>query len=246
MRGIHGHGFVGVAHTGEQEFRKTCRENMLRRVEWLKIFVTAGTPPIENDFIPSFISLEEIETVTGEAKRMGIHTSAHCIGGEGLVNCVKGGIDVIDHAYCATDRDLELIAKNNRFICLTPSVFMDSERNKANTQALMANIEKSRDRVIKVMEKIVTSGVKYAIGSDALHAHMPLEAKYAVELGATAHTALMGVTIKAARLCAADAQLGSLTAGKYADIIAVLGNPLKKIEDLARVAFIMKDGKRYM
>lgn len=246
MRGIHGHGFVGVAHTGEQEFRKTCRENMLRRVDWLKVFVTGGTPPVGSDFIPSFISLEEIQTVTGEAKRMGIRTSAHCIGGEGLVNCVKGGIDVIDHAYCATDADLELIAKNDRTICLTPSVFMDLERNKANTPALTANIEKGRDKVIKVMQKIVTCGVKYAIGTDALHAHMPLEAKYAVELGASNYAALLGVTINSAKLCSVENKCGSIVVGKRADMIAVEGNPLEKIENLANVRFIMKNGIRYL
>lgn len=245
MRSIHGHGFVGVPHTGVQEFRKTSRENMLRRVEWLKVFVTAGAPPIGGEYIPSFISLEEIQTVTGEAKRMGLRTSAHCIGGQGLIDCVHGGIDVIDHAYCATEQDLELIAENNRWVCLTPSVFMDLERNTKNPPAVMRSTELGRDRVIKTMKKIVSSGVKYAIGSDALHGHMPLEAQYAVELGASAYDAISGITVRAAQLCGIDHKTGSLSADKAADIIAVNGNPLEDIKCLDHVSFIMKDGNIY-
>jgi imidazolonepropionase-like amidohydrolase len=244
MRGVHGHGFVGVPHTGPQEFRAACRENMLRRVDWLKIFVTAGAPSAQGNHLPSFISPEEIQTVTGEAKRYGIRTSAHCIGGEGLVNCVQAGVDVIDHAYCATDRDLELLQKHGRSICLTPSVFMDKERNAKNPQEVAKNIDLGRERVIEVMRKIVRSGVFYAIGSDALHGSLALEAAYAVELGATVRSALLGVTVKAAALCGVEDR-GSLAPGKLADIIAVQGNPLEKIEDLKKVVFVMKGGERH-
>ena len=245
MRSVHGHGFIGVPHTGVQEFLKTCRNNMLRKVEWLKVFVTAGAPPINSDYIPSFLSLEEIECVTSEAKRMGIRTSAHCIGGEGLIHCIKAGIDVIDHAYCATDSDLELIKEHDRWVCLTPSVFMDLERNTKNTKSVQINTEKGRDRVIKTMQKIVTSGVKYAIGSDALHASMGIEAGYAVELGASNYDALAGVTTNAAKLCGVDTKCGSLDVGKYADLIAVEGNPLDHIDSLNHVRFVMKSGVRY-
>lgn len=243
MRSIHGHGFVGVPHTGKQEFRETSRNNMLHKVQWLKVFVTAGAPPVSGDYIPSFISLGEIKTVTGEAKRMGISTSAHCIGGEGLINCVKGGIDVIDHAYCATDEDLELIKEKGRWVCLTPSVFMDLGRNENNTPAVMKNTELGRERVTETMKRIVKSGVKYAIGSDALHGSMALEAYYATVLGASNREALEGITVKAAELCRTDCITGSLEEGKAADIIAVAGNPLEDIKALKDVSFVMKEGK---
>ncbi len=245
MRSIHGHGFVGVPHTGEQEFRKTCRENMLRKVDLLKVFVTAGAPPLNGNFIPSFLSLEEIETVTSEAKRMGIRTAAHCIGGEGLINCVKAGVDVIDHAYCATDSDLELIAENNRFVCLTASVFMDTERNKLNPPEVAYATDKGRERVIKSMEKIVKSGVKYALGTDAMHGALYKEAIFATHLGASSYDALLGVTINAARLCAIDNITGSLESGKYADIIAVKENPIENLKTLRDVMFVMKEGEIY-
>jgi len=244
MRSLHGHGYVGVAHTGCQEFRLTCRENLLRRVDWLKIFVTGGAPPIGgNRHIPSFVTPEEIAIVTEEAKMAGIRTSAHCIGGQGLVDCVTAGIDVIDHAYCATDADLELVAKNGRWICLTPSVFMDLERNTKNPPGLARNIELGRDWVVDSMRRIVRSGVSYAIGSDALHGGMALEAAYAVALGAPTIEALAGVTVKAARLCGISEKTGSLATGKLADIIAVDGDPRNDIGSLRQVTFVMKEGK---
>lgn len=245
MRSLHGHGFVGMPHTGPDEFRKTARENMLRKVNWLKVFVTAGAPPVNSSFIPSFISLEEIQAVTAEAKRNGLRTSAHCIGGQGLVDCVNGGIDVIDHGYCATDSDLELIAKNDRWVCLTPSVFMDLERNGKNPANVARNTDLGRDSAVSCMRKIVTSGVKYAIGSDALHANMPTEAKYAVELGASNFDAVAGVTVRAAQLCGVEAITGSITVGKAADLVAVTGNPLENIDHLNTISFVMKQGVCY-
>lgn len=245
MRSVHGHGYVGVPHTGAEEFRKTCRENMLRKVDLLKIFVTGGAPPLSGDFVPSFLSLEEIATVTGEAKRMGIRTAAHCIGGEGWVHCVKAGVDVLEHAYCATDADLALIAENGRFVCLTPSVFMDVERNRQNPPAVARAIERGRERAIASMERVVRSGVRYAIGTDAMHGALYRDAMFAAQLGASGCDALLGVTVNAARLCATDQTTGSLTAGKYADIIAVKENPLADLSALGEVVFVMKEGKRY-
>jgi imidazolonepropionase-like amidohydrolase len=245
MRGLHAPGFVSVPHTGVQEFLKTCRENMRRKVDWLKIFVTAGAPPVRGPHIPSFVSFEEIKTVTDEAKRAGLRTSAHCIGGEGLINCIKAGIDVIEHLYCATDFDLKSIQEHQRMICLTPSIFMDRERNAKNPPDVAKITDLGRDRVIASMRKIVASGVPYAIGSDALHGCMAQEAAYAVDLGASARDALLGLTVKAAALCGVDDR-GSLEAGKLADIVAVEADPLENIGNLKNILCVMKGGIRYV
>lgn len=245
MRGIHGHGFVGVPHTNPEEFRRTSRENLLWGAKWLKVFVTAGAPPVGSSFIPSFLSREEIAAVCQEAKRVGVYTSAHCIGGQGLVDCVMAGIDVIDHAYCATDDDLKLIRDQDRWICLTPSVFMDTVRNEHNTPQVKKNTELGRQRVIETMQHIVSSGVKYGIGSDALHANMPGEAALAVALGASNRDAVLGITATAARLCGVDDITGSIEQGLSADLVAVSGNPMEDIARLDSVSFVMKEGTVY-
>ncbi len=67
MRCIHGHGFVGLPHSGSEKFRRTARENMLHGADLLKIFATPGMPPINGFFIPHFLTREEIRTVVGEA-----------------------------------------------------------------------------------------------------------------------------------------------------------------------------------
>jgi imidazolonepropionase-like amidohydrolase len=245
MRSIHGHGYVGVPHTGEQEIRKTCRENLLRRVDLLKIFVTGGAPPPRGTFIPSFLSLEEISTVVAEARRAGVRTAAHCIGGEGLTNCITAGIDIIEHGYCVTAADLELIKEHDKFVCVTASVFMDVDRNTLNPPGVAEAVDRGRERAVASMKKIVKSGVKYAIGTDAMHGALHRDAVFVRQLGASNFDALMGVTVNAAKLCATDDVTGSLAVGKYADIIAVSDNPLADVAALKNVRFVMKEGRRY-
>ena len=110
MRGLHGHGYVGVPHCGVEEFRRTARENMHRGVDLLKIFVTPGQPvKAPGDFIPCYMSYDEMRTVVEEAHALNLPVAAHCIGGKGLDYCVKAGVDVIEHVYSITPEQIKLV-----------------------------------------------------------------------------------------------------------------------------------------
>ncbi len=115
MKGRHGHGYVGMPHSGVEEFRRTARENMFRGVDILKIFVTPGGASVTpEEFIPCFISYDEIRTVVEEAKALNIKTAAHCIGGKGLEYCVKAGVDVIEHVYSITPEQVRLVEEEHK------------------------------------------------------------------------------------------------------------------------------------
>ena len=81
IKGYHGSGYIGYPHCGEEEIRKTVRENLKRKVDTLKLFITPGQLS-ENGDIPSYLSLEEIKVAVEEGKRVGVPVAAHCIGGE--------------------------------------------------------------------------------------------------------------------------------------------------------------------
>ncbi len=245
MRGIHGHGYVGLGHSGVEEFRKRARENMLHNVDFLKIFLTAGSPPMNPGWIPYFMSLEEIKTVVEEGKQLDKMTCAHCVGGKGLELGVEAGVDVFDHLYCISESEIELLEKKDKWVGLTSGIFLDPDREPYCPPKFVANVHKNRELVFNCVSKVVKSNVKYALGTDAFHTFLYKEVAYACDMGATAVDALKGVTSNAAKMCRIDGKTGSISEGLKADVIAVDGNPLHDVSCLAKVPFVMKGGVVY-
>ncbi|WHH60356.1 amidohydrolase family protein [Petroclostridium sp. X23] len=245
MRSVHGHGYVGMGHAGVEEFRRTARENMAKGVDLLKVFVTPGMPSVNSSFIPHFLTVDEIKTVVEEGKSMDLKTAAHCIGGQGLKDCIEAGVDVIEHAYAATEDDIELIEKNNRWVNLTSGIFMDPSREAFCSKQSVLTIRKLRESTIRCLEKVVKSNVRFTLGTDAYHTFLYREVEYAVSLGADKLTSLKGVTVNAAEMCGISDRTGSISEGLDADIIAVKGDPLEDVSVLANVSFVMKNGHIY-
>lgn len=243
MKALHGHGYVGQAFSGAEEFRRQSRLNLSRNVDWLKIFITPGDPPINDAHIDCYLTREEVASVVHEAKACGKKTSAHCIGGEGLRLCAEEGVDVLDHAYWATESDVDLILKKQITICLTPGVFLDEGREPFCPALHVQNVQKTRDEVRNRLSMLVEAGVPYAIGSDAYHGFLYKDVKYICDLGAATLDAIKGVTSRAAKMLSMEGKIGTIQEGAFADIIAVNGNPLDNIDVLSNVVFVMKDGE---
>ena len=130
MKAAHGHGYVGLPHSGAEEFRKTCRENMYRGVDYLKIFVTPGAPAKTPDsFIPCFLTREEIAAVVQEGASVGIPATAHCVGGKGLDLCIEEGVGVIEHLYSVTEAQVRrLETEFDGWVDMTSGIVLDPER----------------------------------------------------------------------------------------------------------------------
>ncbi len=242
MRSMHGHGFVGLPHCGVENLRRTCRSNIARGVNMLKLFVTPGMPPISGDFVPHYLTREEIATVVREAASVNIPTAAHCIGGQGLADCLSEGVDVIEHAYSVTESDIELLLKHDSWVDLTSGIILDPSREEFLSERGAAHTRACREATFRRLEKLVKSGVKFTLGTDAYHGMLYREVEYAVELGASNLTAVQGVTTNAARMCRIDKATGSIAQGLAADLIAVESNPLDNVSALSQVAFVMKGG----
>lgn len=248
MKGRHGHGHVGMPHSGAEEFRRTARENMFWGVDILKIFVTPGAPAITSDeFIPCFLSYDEIRTVVEEARAVNVKTAAHCIGGKGLDYCVKAGVDVIEHVYSITPEQVRLLEEEfTGWIDMTSGIVLDSEREPFCPPEQVKKVRLAREYSRQCMNRIYQSGkIRYTIGTDANHGLLYKELKFACDGGASALNALKGVTVNAARMCGIEKKTGQLAPGLKADIIAVDENPLEHIETLRDVHFVMKSGEIY-
>ena len=248
MKGRHGHGYVGLPHSGVEEFRRTARENMFHGVDVLKIFVTPGAPAkAAGEFIPCFISYDEIRTVVEEARQLNIKTVAHCIGGMGLDYCVKAGVDFIEHVYSITPEQVKMVEEEHKgWIDMTSGIVLDPDREPYLSLSHVQNMRLGREYTRECVSRVYQSDkIRWTIGTDANHGLLYKELEIAVDCGASALTALKAVTVNAAKMCGVEKQKGQLAAGLKADIIAVDENPLEKIGTLKDVRFVMKGGKIY-
>lgn len=242
MKGSHGAGYIGSPHCGPEEIRKTARENLKKGVDLLKLFITPGVPDPESEFVPSFLSLEEIAMAVSEAARKNLPVAAHCIGGQGLKDCIDGGVQVIEHMYMCTPQDAEWLANSKCIVDFTSGIFLDPTREETLSANNAYRVRKNRPRVRERLKLLMSTGVPYVLGTDAYHGYLYREVGYAVKLGSDIVTALKGVTSNAAKVCGLGDRIGSLKKGYAADIIAVDGNPLTDVECLANVPFVMQDG----
>jgi imidazolonepropionase-like amidohydrolase len=241
IRALHGHGFVGYPFTGVEQIRTAARENLAAGADVIKIFITGTLRGPKG--IPSFFSKEEIQTAVDEAHRVGIPVATHCIGGIGFECAIETGIDVIEHGYFLTDREMELLVKSERWLVMTPSIFFTDARIQTLPTHLIEGHLQQRDEVGQRMKAAIKAGVKFAVGTDGMHGGIAQEIQYLVDFGATPIQALMAATCHAAKVCGLEEDIGTLEPGKFGDVIGVEGNPLKDIGALKRVKTVISGGE---
>jgi imidazolonepropionase-like amidohydrolase len=241
IRALHGHGFVGYPFGGIEQIRAAVRENLSVGADLIKIYITGTLRGPKG--IPSYFSKEEIQVAVDEAHRVGIPVATHCIGGVGLEWALETGIDTIEHGYFLTDREIDLLAKSNSWLVMTPSIFFTDARIQTLPTDLIDCHLKQRDEVAERMRAIVKSGIKFAVGTDGMHGGLAQEIQYLMDFGATPIQALIAATCRAAKVCGLEEEIGTLEPGKYADIIGVKGNPLEDIGALKRVKTVFYRGE---
>jgi imidazolonepropionase-like amidohydrolase len=225
IRAPHGHGFVGYPFGGVEAVRQAVRENLLAGVDLIKIYITGTLRSKEG--ILHYFSKEEIEAAVEEAHRVGVPVATHCIGGPGLKLALDAGIDVIEHGYFVSDEDIERLGQSGTWLVMTPSIFLTDARIKTLPPHLIEGHLQQRDEVVKRMAAAISGGVRYAVGTDGMHGGLAQEIQYLVDFGASPADALRAATASAARVCGMEDHIGTLEKGKFADVLAVEGDPLK-------------------
>lgn len=241
MRSLHGHGYVGMPHCGAEDFRKTARENIVRGVDFLKVFMTKvinATP-----FIYHFMTLEELRTVVEEAKSVNITTACHCSGGQGLDDCLTAGIDCLEHVYYITKAQVERVKELDRWVVYTPSYALNEELLLKFSPHDRDGSLREKEIICDCLRGAVEGGLKFGIGTDGLHGGLAKEVEYVVGLGASNRDALAGITVQAAKLCGVGQKTGALEEGLAGDLVILNDNPLKDIKALADVCGVIQDGK---
>ena len=125
IRAFHGHGFVGYPFSGVKPIRNAARENLAAGADLIKIYIT-GTLRGRKGF-PATSLKGEIQAAVDGAHRVGIPVATHCIGGIGFEWALETGIDVIEHGYFLTDREIDRRVESGRWLVMTPSIFFTDE-----------------------------------------------------------------------------------------------------------------------
>ena len=191
--------------------------------------------------------MEELKAIVDEAHRQGSKVAAHAIGRNGIRNALEAGVNSIEHGDGFDDELIQLAKKHNVYWCPTMLVseYVAGPRTAAGnpfwTHMLSA--------LYTGFKKGVDAGVKIALGTDA--GGFPWTMNQAGELsimvkhGMTNWQAIRAATVVPAELMGWQDRVGSISAGKFADIVAVKGDPLTDISILEHISFVMKDGKVY-
>jgi imidazolonepropionase-like amidohydrolase len=243
------HDTAGGVADGVEGVQHKVRETIKYGADLIKICATGGVLSHGDNPQASQYTLEEMKAIVADAHRLGRKVAAHAHGAQGILWASEAGVDSIEHGSYIDDAAIAEIKKNGTY--LVPTLYL-ADWFLANAEQLHVPpemIAKGREvmpAARKNVARAFASGVKVAFGTDAavyphgLNAH---EFAVMVNLGLTPLQSIQSATINAADLLGWSDKMGAVEPGKWADIIAVDGDPLQEVTTLERVKFVMKGGE---
>src|SRR6185436_7608248 len=233
---------------GADEIRKAVRTNLKAGADFIKILATGavlskGISPGAQQY-----SEEELRTAVEEAARWGRQVAAHAHGKEGIKAAIRAGVHTIDHGSMLDEEAIALLKEHHAYY--VPTLYT-SESISAN--ANVPESEKERSREIKAakdrgFQLAVKSGIPIGFATDAAvvpHGMNARELAYRVRAGQAPMDAIVSATRIAAEIIGWSDRVGTVEAKKFADLIAVNGDPLRDITELERVVWVIKGGTVY-
>ncbi len=230
--------------------KKAVRQRYKDGADFIKITATGGVLSLAKSGQNPQFTEEEVKAVIDTAKDYGMHVAAHAHGKEGMLRAVKAGITTIEHGTYMDKEIMQAMKKMGTYY--VPTILAGKfVAEKAKEDGFFPEIVRPKAAAVgpqiqKTFSKAYKAGVKIAFGTDSgvsAHGDNAKEFEYMVEAGMPELKAIQSATLTPAKILHIDDQLGSLEAGKLADIIAVSGNPLKNIKVLQQVDFVMKNGE---
>jgi imidazolonepropionase-like amidohydrolase len=243
-------GISGIAN-GIEGVREQVRYNVKNGADVIKFGASAGVLSEEESVGAPQYTQEEMNAIVSEAKMWGRKTAAHAHGTEAIKMAVKAGVASVEHGSLVDEEGIQLMLAHGTY--LVADVYDDeyilSEYAKLGFPEKIINKEKMVGKLQREnFQKAVQAGVKIAYGTDAgvyPHGWNGKQFKWMTRYGLSPMAAIQSATINAADLLGIKGKTGSITAGKKADIIAVITNPIDDITILEQVQFVMKNGVIY-
>ncbi len=236
---------------GPDQVRHVVRAQVKYGVDVIKILATGGVlSKGDSPGAPQF-TYEELKVAADEAHMAGRKIAAHAHGAEGIKNAILAGIDSIEHASLASDEDIQLAKQHGTYFdmdiynddyLLGKAIEFGLPQENVDKEKMVGQIQR------ETFQKAVNAGVKMAFGTDAgVYPHGDNAKQFVtmVKFGMTPAQAIRTATQNSADLIGRSKDVGTIEAGKYADIIAVTGDPLQDVTVLQNVGFVMKGGVVY-
>ena len=242
--------FSGIAD-GVDEIRKLVRFEVKNGADLIKMLASAGVLSEEESVGAPQFTQEEMNAVVQEATMWGRKVAAHAHGAEAIKRALRAGVASIEHASLIDDEGIRLAKEHGAYLVM--DIYNDdyimAEYKRLGYPQKILDKEASVGRLQREnFRRAVQAGVKMAYGTDAgVYPHGWNGKQFAkmVEWGMTPMQAILAATQGSADLLGWSDRVGSIQTGRFADIVAVDGDPLKDISELERVRFVMKDGVVY-
>jgi imidazolonepropionase-like amidohydrolase len=233
---------------GPDALRRAIREEVRNGADWIKLMATGGVMSAGDNPRLTAYTDEEMRAAVDETHRHGKKITVHAIGTEGIKSAVRAGVDCVEHGILIDEEGIALMKERGTWLVPTLFVlnYVIDEGPRLGYREESVNkgraLREERDRRIR---RAFAAGVKVAFGSDTIFPHHLAAKEFAemVRLGMTPAQAMQAATLSAAEVLGLRDVTGSLAVGKRADIIAVPGDPLQKVERLEDVRFVMKRGR---
>ncbi len=231
---------------GADNIRRAVREQVKYGADWIK-FYSDRRYFIKNGALHSWVNFtdEEMKAMVDESHRLGRRVASHAMGWEGIDASLRAGVDSIEHGYGLDEGLMDRMIKQGVYWC--PTIYVGAYVAEGRAAAGAPIWLTMRDLEAKAFGVAVRKRVKIAYGTDAggyaWTENQAKEFSYMVRYGMTPMQAIQSATVVSADLLERPDDFGSIEAGKFADIIAVAGDPLRDISELERVKFVMKGGE---
>jgi imidazolonepropionase-like amidohydrolase len=233
------------------ELRYQVRRQRKYGAEVIKVCATGGVFSRNTEPGQQQLSEEHLRVIADEAHQWGIRVAAHAHGGDGIKAAIKAGIDTIEHASLVDDEGIKLAASRARPVWFSMDIYNTeyTQAEGAKNGVLEDNLRKDRE-VAQIQRdnfrKAHKAGVRMVFGSDAgvmPHAEIGKQFRVMVEYGMTPLEAIQAATRNGAQALDREKDVGAIAVGRFADIIAVDGNPLNNVRELESVDAVVKGGK---
>ncbi|MBI4545894.1 MAG: amidohydrolase family protein [Gemmatimonadetes bacterium] len=230
---------------GPEEIRKAVREQVKYGADWIKFYADRRYFFAPDGRLRSWVNFtdEELRMIVAEAQRLGRKVAAHAVGWDGIDAALRAGVHTIEHGHGITEDLMDRMVRQRVYWCPTIHVGVYVAPGRGGNWPRMVEAQAA------AFGKAVRKGVMICYGTDAggyaWTEPMAREFSHMVRYGMSPMDAIRAATSVNARLLEQQENLGSVEPGRYADLIAVRGDPLQDISELERVFFVMKGGVVY-